>query len=87
LEDQRIRSLRMDEGPDTEYKYIANIKAFETFRNIVRGQGVSMPETGGGNVSFTSPKRLDMKAYKDGGLLWSYSVIRVRRVEEVVEEG
>jgi hypothetical protein len=77
----------MDEEPDTEYKYIAKVRAFETFRNLVRREGISIPEAGAGTVSFTSPKRLNMKAHKERGLIWSYSIIRVRRVEDVVEEG
>ncbi len=77
----------MDEGPDTEYNYIVHVRAFETFRNLIRQVGVSIPETAGSHVSFTSARRLNMKAYKERGLVWSYSVIRVRKVEEVVEEG
>ena len=87
MNEQRNRPLHLDEGSDTEFKYIAHVRAIETFRNILRGQGVSMPETGGGNVSFVSTTRLNMKGYKERGLISSYSVIRVRRVEDVVEEG
>ncbi len=86
--EQRSRPLNADEGQDTEFKYIADVRAFETFRNVLRREGVAMPETGRvGNLSFTSSKRLDMRAYKERGLISSYSIIRVRKVEDVIEEG
>jgi hypothetical protein len=74
------------EGPDIEYKYIVHIRAFETFRNKIGSVGVRIPETSS-HVSFTSSRRLDLRAYRDKRIIWSYSIIKVTRNEEVVEEG
>jgi hypothetical protein len=74
------------ESQDTEYRYIVQISAFESFRNIARREGIVIPESST-YASFTTPKRLDMRGYKQRGLIWSYSVIKVRRHEEIIEEG
>ena len=74
------------ERPDTEYKYIVHVRALETFRNIMAIASVHIPDTSS-HVSFTSGKRLDLKACKEKGVIWSYSTIRVTRNEDVVEEG
>jgi hypothetical protein len=88
LAEQRSKPVNpLEEGLDTEFKYIASIRAFETFRNQVRQEGISIPETGGGHISFSSGKRLNMRAYKARGLVWSYSIIRVRKLEDLIEEG
>jgi len=73
-------------GGNTEFQYIVNIRAFETFRNLLRQEQIQIPE-GSNHVTFTVPKRLDMKGYKERGLIWSYTVIRLRRTQDVVEEG
>jgi hypothetical protein len=72
---------------DTEYKYIVHMRGLETFRNVMRQEGINIPETSNPHTSFTSTKRLDMKSYKENGLVWSYSIIRVTRNEDVIEEG
>jgi hypothetical protein len=71
---------------DVEYRYIVHIKAWETFVNMMRREGIIIPE-GSHFVSFTSTKRLYMKGHRDNGLVWSYSIIRVARSEDVIEEG
>ena len=48
--------------------------------------GVRIPETSS-HVSFTSTKRLDLRAYRDKRIIWSYSIIKVTRNEDVIEEG
>ena len=85
-QEQESESPPGRDWPDTEYKYIVEVKASETFNNIMRREGIPVAD-GSAHVSFTSTKRLDMKRYKQNGLLRSYSVIRVRKIEEVVEEG
>jgi hypothetical protein len=49
-------------------------------------EGLNIPERSSG-VSFTLPRRLNMRVLKERGVLYSYSVIRVRMVEEIIEEG
>lgn len=73
-------------GLAPEYRYIVHIRALETLTNLLRREGISIPE-GSMHVSFPANTRLNMKALKDMGLIWSYSVIRVRKDEEIVEEG
>lgn len=86
MDRQQSKPLRDVEGSDTEYQYVVHVRASETFANVMRRLGISVPEDTV-HVSFTSPRRLNMKGYKEGGLIWSYSIIRVRWSEEVVEEG
>jgi hypothetical protein len=73
-------------GLDTEYRYIVHIRAQETFANLMRREGIVIAE-GPGHASFASTVRLPLREYKEDGLIWSYSIIRVRRDEEVIEEG
>ncbi len=87
MEDRETRgSVKADLRPDIEYEYVVHVKAMEAFANAMSRQGVPVPEQSA-YVSFASPRRLDMKAYKAKGLIWSYSVIRVRKDGEVIEEG
>jgi hypothetical protein len=69
-----------------EYRYIVHVKAWETFVNMMRREGIIIPE-GSHFVSFTSSNRIFMKGHKDNGLVWSYSIIKVARTEDVIEEG
>lgn len=85
--DVQAKSVRDVELLDTEFKYIVHVKGLETFRNLMRHEGINIPETSNPHTSFTSTKRLDMNAYKENGLIWSYSIIRVTRNEDVIEEG
>jgi len=85
LDSQLSRSSEANQALDTEYRYIVHMKASETFRNVMRREGITIPE-GANHISFTSDKRLDMKGYKERGLTWSYTVIRVRTEEDVIEE-
>jgi hypothetical protein len=85
--DVQTKGVHDVERLDTEYKYIVRVRGLETFRNLMRREGISIPETSNPHTSFTSTKRLPMKSYKEDGLIWSYSVIRVIRNEDVVEEG
>jgi hypothetical protein len=84
LQTERVRDV---EGLGTEYKYIVHLRGLETFRNVMRQEGTNIPETSNPHASFTSTKRLDMKSYKENGLIWSYRIIRVPRNEDVIEEG
>ena len=84
--DAQVSSLRRPEEPGIEYKYITNVKALETLRNLLRREGITLPD-GSNHMSFKSSKRLDMRGYKERGIIWSYSIIRVGTVEDVIEEG
>ena len=70
---------------DVEYRYIVHVRAWETFRNMMRREGIIIPE-GSHHVSFTCGKRLNMKGHRQNGLIWSYSIIKVTRNEDVIEE-
>jgi hypothetical protein len=85
-EQRTTSSAESAEGPDIQYQYVVNIRAIETFVNLMAREGLNIPERSS-SVSFTLPRRLNMKVLKERGVLYSYSVIRVRRVEDVVEEG
>jgi hypothetical protein len=69
-----------------EYEYTAEMKAFEAFRNVMRKEKIPLNE-GDRRVTFRSRKFFDMKTFKKMGLLWSYSIARVKTRREVVEEG
>ncbi len=87
MDEQRSESFHnIQGGLDPEYHYIVHIKAMETFTNFMRREGIVIPE-GMAHVSFTSSARLNMKGYKEMGMIWSYSIIRVRKDEDVIEEG
>ena len=83
----QTEGVRDVERLDIEYKYIVHVRGLETFRNVMRQEGINIAETSNPHTSFTSTKRLDMKSYKGNGLIWSYSMIRVTRNEDVIEEG
>jgi hypothetical protein len=76
----------ISEEPDG-YEYIVDVKAKETFRNTLRGMGISAREGDGRKVAFTSERLIDLKAMKERGLLWSYAVAKVKRVKELLEVG
>lgn len=69
------------------YEYAADVKAWETFSNILRGYEVALRDEGGRRVTFRSDKLIDMKGMKENGVLWSYAVAKVKRVKELVEVG
>jgi hypothetical protein len=69
------------------YEYTVDVRAWETFSNIMRGHGVALHEGGGRRVSFSTKDRVDMKVMKEKGLLWSYAVARVKKVKELLEVG
>lgn len=79
-------AVRELETPDIEYRYIVHVKAIEAFGNRMRREGTIIPE-GPAHVSFSTNKRLDMKELREDGLIWSYSIIRVTRAEDILEEG
>jgi hypothetical protein len=86
LDQQRTTSSAESvDGPDVQYQYIVNIRAIETFVNLMAREGINLERSS--NASFTLPRRLNMRVLKERGVLYSYSVIRVRRVEDVIEEG
>lgn len=72
---------------DVGFEYTVHVKAWETFRNLMRGYGVSLREGGGTQVTFGSEKRIDMRRMKEKGLLWSYAVAKIRKSKETIETG
>ncbi len=76
----------IEEEPDG-YEYVADVRAWETFSNILRGYGVAIREEGGRRVTFRSDKLIDMKRMKEDGVLWSYAVAKAKRVKELLEVG
>jgi hypothetical protein len=75
----------IEEEPEG-YEYSVDVKAWETFRNILRNYGVDLPLRNG-RLTFRSERRIDMKGMKEMGLLWSYAVAKVKRVKELDEIG
>ena len=75
----------MDEAFD-EYEYVADVRAWEAFSNILRKYGVALRE-GDRRVTFRLEKLLDMKGMKEKGMLWSYAVAKVNRIKELIEVG
>jgi hypothetical protein len=82
LPSQKIAS----EERSGEYEYTAEMKAFEAFRNVMRREEISLSERDG-QVTFRSRKFFDMKTFKKMGLLWSYTITRVKTRREIIEEG
>ena len=75
-----------EEQDGEEYEYTVNVSALETFRNHLEKNGVGVTEVGNKTV-FTAWKRLNMKALKERGTIRSYSIVRLRRHKQLVEEG
>lgn len=69
------------------FEYVADVRAWETVSNLLRGFGIAIHEGNGRKVTFRSERRIDMKGMKEKGLLWSYAVAKVKRVKELVEVG
>ena len=69
------------------YEYSADVKAWETFTNIMRGYRVALQEGSGRRVTFSSDKLIDMKGMKESGVLWSYAIAKVKKVTELAEVG
>ncbi len=82
----REASPVIEEEPDG-YEYVADVRAWETFSNIMRGYGVALRDGAGRKVTFRSDKLIDMKGMKENGVLWSYAAAKVKRVKELLEVG
>ncbi len=85
--ERSVESMAGSEEPDIEYRYIVHVRAAETFFNWMERDGTLIPHSQSQHLRFSWPKLLDMKSLKERGLIWSYSVIQVQSVENVVEEG
>ncbi len=70
-----------------EYEYVVTVAGAETFANLMSKQGVNVESVGGGLVKFSSERLIDMKGLKAKGIIRAYKIARVKRVEELVEEG
>ena len=80
------RTLPPHKDEPDEYEYTVDVSAWESFTNMMRGHGVSLPD-GNRITTFRSEKRLNMKLLREKGLLRSYSVARLMTRKEVVETG
>jgi hypothetical protein len=67
-----------------EFEYIVDIRALETFVNVMRRHGLAVTLSGP-RGTFTSNERLNMKRLKEIGLISSYEIIRVSKNRELVE--
>ncbi len=76
----------IEKEPDG-YEYVADVSAWETFSNILRGYGLALRDEGSRRVTFRSDKLIDMKRMKEDGVLRSYAVAKVKRVKELLEVG
>jgi len=73
-------------GADTEYQYFVHVKALDTFANLIRPYGIVTNQAVlTPHLVFTSRRRLNMKEFKDKGLIRSYSI--VRRNDKIIEQG
>jgi hypothetical protein len=79
------KKIASEDGTE-EYEYTAEIKALEAFRNVMRREEINFIEADR-RVTFRSQKFFDMKAFKEMGLVWSYTITRVKIGREVIEEG
>lgn len=74
----------------TEYQYFVHAKELGTFADLIRKEGVPIPRSRKSltpHMVFSSPKRLDMRIYKDDGLIWSYSIVKLKKSDQIVEQG
>lgn len=72
------------ESPIQEYEYVVEVRALETFINVMNRQGVRVTLSGQ-QATFTSEERFNMKRLQEMGLIRSYAIIRVRKGTEVIE--
>jgi hypothetical protein len=81
------KALGYDVGiPDHEYRYLVKPRALETFVNLMKHEGIIITDPSA-TLSFPSPRILDMKSLKERGVLWSYTIIRITKNEELIEIG
>jgi hypothetical protein len=75
------KKARMD-----EYEYRVEASAVETFGNLMRREGIV---TAWLNpiIIFTSDKLLNMRRLKERGIIKSYTIVRLTRKDEIIEEG
>jgi hypothetical protein len=83
--EHRVESSPTDDGR-VDYEYVVNVRAWETFANVMRGYGVNLRQ-GDRQVTFRSGQRIDMKRMKEKGLVWSYTIAKIVVGKEVVEKG
>ncbi len=77
------QSLR-EESPLQEFEYSVNIRALETFLNVMRRHGLQVALSGL-RGTFTSNERLNMRRLKEIGLISSYEIVKVSKNRELVE--
>jgi len=72
---------------EDEFEYHVHVRAKEAFINSLRNEGINLPQTDAEDLSFSSEKLIDMKTYKKRGMVWSYTVARLHKTKEIIEEG
>ncbi len=82
---QETRAAQFPDGLGEEYRYSVRVRALETFANVMDRMGIVI-QRDSPLVTFTSVKHIDLRAFKERGLVWSYTVVRRRYEEQTVEE-
>jgi hypothetical protein len=71
---------------EDEYAYTVVPAALETFRNLMLREGITTAwDTK--SITFTSDKLLNMRRLKERGIIKSYTISKLSRKGETVEEG
>lgn len=73
-----------EEEPVQEFEYTVDVRALETFLNVMRRHGLQVVLSGH-KGTFASNERLNMRRLKEMGLISSYEVMKVSRNKELVE--
>lgn len=87
MEGQRSERTASSQLPGVEYQYVVHVKAMEALANTLSPLGIMIPQASFPKVTFRASRLLPMKQYKERGLVWSYTITRIRFQEEIVEEG
>ncbi len=79
-----------DQRQEQEYRYIVETVAAETFTNLMLREGIDVMRAQLASQPqrvFTCDRLLDMRVLKERGIISSYSIIKIVRTEELVEQG
>ena len=71
---------------EDEYAYTVVPAASETFRNLMLREGITTAWDSK-RITFTSDKLLNMRRLKERGIIKSYTISKLSRKGETVEEG
>jgi hypothetical protein len=71
---------------EDEYAYMVVPAALETFRNLMLREGI-ITAWDNKRITFTSEKLLNLRRCKERGIIKSYTISKLSRKGETVEEG